>query len=146
MKPRHIQIPLLAAALLLGPTAWAQRAPGTDPIVLGGPVSYLTLPTAPFKPSEGLNHGQDELPSWLQAKVVRYEAKAFSHLEGGSGVVKTENDVVSRQVGNTLNRTCTTEVASNTVAPGVGPSGRYGPGSGSEQVAVLRGDVVTICK
>ena len=145
MKPRHIQAPLLAAAMLLAPALWAQTAPGADPIVLSAPVSYLALPTAPRQPSKGLEDEQTELPSWLQAKVARFEAKAYARLEGGSGVVKTEQDVVSRQVGNTLNRTCITDVASNTIVPGIGPSGQYGPG-GNDQIAVLRGNVVTICK
>ena len=147
MKPRHIQLPLmaLALALLLAPLAWAQNAPGVDPIVLDAPVSYLTLPTAPFQPSDGLDNFRD-IPSWLQARVARFEAQAFAKLEGGSGLVQTEQDVVSRQVGNTLNRTCVTEVASNTVAPGIGPSGQYGPGSRNDQIAVIRGNVVTICK
>ncbi|NZA03521.1 hypothetical protein H0I39_21090 [Ottowia beijingensis] len=113
--------------------------------MLNGQVSYLALPAPPFQPS-GQIENETDIPSWLQAKVSRYEAKAFSALEGGSGTVQTERDVVSRQTGNALQRTCTTEVASNTIAPtAAGPSGRYGM-SGGDQIAVLRGDVVTICK
>lgn len=137
-----------AVAIALGSASsasWAQRAPGSDPIVLGGQVNYLALPTAPTKPSESLNLSGG-IPSFIQAKIARYEAKAFSDLEGGDGTVHTEKDVISRQTGNTLQRTCTTDVASNTVVPTVGPAGRYGPGTGGDQIAVLRGDVVTICK
>jgi len=126
--------------------AWTQNLPpGSDPIVLKGKVSYLALPSAPLAPSNNLD-SVNGVPSWLQAKVTRFEAKAFLALEGGDGTVQTERDVVSRQTGNALQRTCTTEIASNTMAPAaVGPSGRYGPG-GQDQIAVLRGDVVTICK
>lgn len=131
--------------LFLGLPGHAQLAPGSDPIVLNTPIDYLALPTAPLAPSEQLNNAE-ELPSWLQAKISRFEAKAFAKLEGDDGTIYTNKDVISRQTGNALNRTCTTEVASNTVAPGVGPSGRYGPGSGGDQIAVLRGDVITICK
>lgn len=136
---------LLMPLLLLNLPSQAQLAPGSDPIVLNTQIDYLALPTAPLLPSEQLNNAE-ELPSWLQAKISRFEAKAFAKLEGGDGTVYTEKDVVSRQTGNALNRTCTTEVASNTVAPTAGPSGRYGPGSGGDQIAVLRGDVITICK
>ena len=136
---------LLMPLLLVGLPSQAQPAPGSDPIVLGTPIDYLALPTAPLRPSEQLNNAE-ELPSWLQAKISRFEAKAFAKLEGGNGTVYTEQDVVSRQTGNALQRTCSTEVASNTIAAGVGPSGRYGPGSGGDQIAVLRGDVITICK
>lgn len=136
---------LASAALCFASGAWAQYAPGSNPIVINDPVSYLSLPTAPFRPSEQLKSDND-IPAWLQAKVARFEAKAFSELGDSSGVVKTERDVVSRQTGNALNRTCTTEVASNTITPGIGPSGQYGPGSNPDQIAVLRGNVITICR
>ncbi len=144
---KRMPMPAVALVVLSGfcASAGAQGAPGSDPIQLGGKVNYLALPTAPTKPSESLHLGTG-IPSFLQAKIARYEAKVFSDLEGGSGVVHTEKDVISRQTGNALNRTCTTDVASNTVVPTVGPSGRYGPGTGGDQIAVLRGDVVTICK
>ena len=145
MKPKLMHTAFTLAALGLCQGAWAQRAPGSDPIVLGAKVNYLALPVAPVKPSESLHLGTG-IPSFLQAKIARYEAKAFSQLDGGDGTVYTERDVVSRQTGNALQRTCTTEVASNTIVPGAGPSGRYGPGVGGDQIAVLRGDVVTICK
>lgn len=150
MKSRLMPIALaLVAFPTLGglpATAWSQQPPGSDPIVLGGAkVGYLALPTAPATTSEALNLGVG-IPSSLQAKIARYEAKAFAQLEGGDGSVYTNKDVVSRQTGNALQRTCTTDVASNTITPTVGPSGRYGPGTGGDQIAVLRGDVVTICK
>ena len=118
----------------------ARRA-GLGPHRAGG---KSELP-GPARASEPLYLGTG-IPSFLQAKIARYEAKAFSALEGGDGTIHTEKDVISRQTGNALQRTCTTDVASNTVVPTVGPSGRYGPGAGGDQIAVLRGDVVTICK
>lgn len=137
----------LALGLLAGwqGAAWAQNAPGSDPIVISGRVNYLALPTPAVQPSEAIYLGSG-MPPGLQAKIARFEAKAFAKLEGGDGTLHTEKDVVSRQTGNALERTCTTEVASNTIAPTAGPSGRYGPGTGGDQIAVLRGDVVTICK
>lgn len=145
MTYRLLQQVLGGCVLLMTFEAWAQNAPGSDPIILNNQINYLALPTAPFEPSAGLE-SESDIPSWLQAKISRFEAKAFAKLEGSDGTIYTDKDVISRQTGNALNRTCTTEVASNTVAPGIGPSGRYGPGSGGDQIAVLRGDVITICK
>lgn len=149
MKPSILRPALwglaLPLALVLSQAASAQLAPGSDPIILQGPVNYLALPVPPVRVSDGLDDAGN-MPAWIEAKVSRYEAKAFAKLEGESGTVYTEKDVVSRQTGNALERTCTTEVASNTVAPGVGPSGSYGPGNNQEQIAVLRGDLITICR
>jgi len=136
---------LLTAALTLTATAWAQGAPGSDPIVLGGAVSYQALPT-PTVQASGQIDGNIGIPPWMQAKISRYEAKAFAQLEGESGVVKTENDVISVQKGNALARTCTTNVSSNTGAAAAGPSGHYDPNGSADQITVLRGDLVTICK
>lgn len=145
-RKHNIRLLLLMASAFCVPIwAWAQAAPGSDPIILVNAVNYLALPVGPVQPSEQIEHNTD-IPSWLQAKIARFEAKAYVKLEGGSGTVYTEQDVISRQTGNALQRTCTTEVASNTLAPTVGPSGRYGPNTGGDQIAVLRGDVVTICK
>lgn len=136
---------LVLAALGLCQGAWAQLAPGSDPIVLGNQISYLALPTAPVQPSGQLDSNA-EMPSWVQAKVSRYEAKAYAKLDGGSGTIRTDNDVISVQRGNALERTCSTSVASNVGPAAAGPAGRYGPGTTGDQIAVLRGDVVTICK
>lgn len=145
MKRNILHNLLACVALCSTPLAWAQDAPGADPIVLNGNVSYLSLPTAPPTMS-GQMDPVAEIPSWVQAKIARYEAKAFSYLDGGDGTIHTDKDVISRQTGNALARNCTTEVASNTFAPGaVGPAGRYGPGS-QDQIVVLRGDLVSICK
>lgn len=146
MKPDFLGATLAILAVAFSPSAWSQDMPGSDPIVLEGAVSYLALPTPAVKPSKQIEQG-DGMPSWLQAKVTRYETKAFATLDGGDGTIYTERDVISTQSGNALQRNCTTEVASNTYAPGgVGPSGRYGPGASQDQIVVLRGDVVTICK
>ena len=145
MKPNLVLLTLSVAASALGQGVWAQGAPGTDPIVLNAPVRYLAMHTAPFRASEGLDQNTG-MPSGLSAKIARIEAKTYAELAGQDGTIYTERDVISRQTGNALERTCTTDVASNTITPAVGPSGRYGPGTGGDQIAVLRGDVVTICK
>lgn len=143
--------------------ARAQNAPGSDPIVIPGTVAFSGLPMRAPDPSKPLDKGM-ELPSWLQAKIVRLEAKAYAGLAGGDGTIYTEQDVVSRQTGNALEKNCTTNVASNVGAPvsggpvspsgapigpnptASGPAGRYGVGSAADQIAVVRGNLVTICK
>ena len=145
MKPNLSHAALLLAALTVVQGAAAQDAPGSDPIVIRGAVSYLALPTPALKPSGQIDQ-TDGMPSWLQAKVTRYEAKAFGVLEGGDGTIHTDRDVISSQSGNALQRNCTTEVASNSYSgAAAGPANRYGPGK-QDQIVVLRGDVVTICK
>ena len=48
---------------------------------------------------------------------------------------------------DTISFDCSTNVASNVgQAAAAGPANRYGPGSGQDQMVVLRGDLVTICK
>ena len=146
MKHSIFRASVALVALLGGQAVWAQGAPGSDPIILTDQVSYLALPAPAFQPSGQLEQS-GEMPAWLQAKVTRFEAKAFADVGGGSGVVFTERDVISTQRGNALQRTCSTNVASNVgQAAAAGPANRYGPGSGQDQMVVLRGDLVTICK
>lgn len=160
-----ISINVLIAFVIagFGPRAHAQNAPGTDPIVISGKISFEGLPMGQPSVSEPLDR-RSELPSWLQAKIVRLEAKAYAALGGGDGTIYTEQDVVSRQTGNALQKTCTTNVASNAGTPtttgpvspsgnpigpnagAAGPGGRFGPGATTNQIAVLRGNLVTICK
>lgn len=145
MPPIISRVALMLSALGATTATWAQNAPGSDPIVLGSEVQYMALPGPTPQASLPLDP-DSAIPSWLQAKIDRYEAKAFAQLEGGNGAVYTERDVVTRQTGNALSRTCTTEVASNTYnSSAAGPAGRYGP-NGQDQMVVLRGDVVSICK
>ena len=163
-----MQTPLTAtliafAALGWGSWACAQNAPGSDPIVIPGKVTFVPLPLKnPIPASQPLNPSS-QLPPGLQAMIARFEADAYNALGSGSGTIQTGNDVVSVQTGNTLQRTCTTNVASNVggapttsgpVSPSgnpigpnpaaAGPSGRFG-NPVANQVAVLQGNLVTIC-
>lgn len=132
-------LPLCAAQM-----AWSQ-APGSDPILLQGRVSYLEFPTAAPARSKELDKAT-AIPSRIQAKVNRFEAKAFAALNGADGTIQTGQDVISTSSGDSLNKTCSQSLASNTVAPAVGPSGRYGVGGAADQIVVLRGDLVNICR
>jgi len=133
------------AALCAAFTASAQGAPGSDPIVLQGRVSYLELPTVAPARSKEIDRAIS-MPPRIQAKVNRYEAKAFAALEGADGTIQSGQDVISTASGNALERNCTQSLASTSAAASAGPSGRYGVGSAADQVVVLRGDLVNICR
>jgi len=130
----------LAALSVAGNTAWAQ-APGEDPVILNQRLTVQMLPTGAPAASTGLDTA-NAMPSWLRARVARYEAKAFS--EDTTGVL-THNDVVSTATAQGMQKTCVQEVGSNTFSANTTGAGKYGP-SQAPQVVVLRGDLVNICK
>ncbi|MFT4196200.1 hypothetical protein [Ottowia sp.] len=114
--------------------AWA--APGEDPVNITGRVSYLQLPTAPSAKSTDITYRKD-LPDDMQAKIARYTAKAYS---ADIGDIQTEKDVVQSVQTQAGKVTCVQSVGSVT-APSTGVS----MGS-NQQVVVLRGDLVNLCK
>jgi hypothetical protein len=132
------------ASLCAAQMAWSQ-APGSDPIQLHGEVSYLAMPTASPARSKDIDRHTD-IPSNIKAKISRFEAKSFAVLNGGDGTIQTGQDVISTSTGSALEKSCTQSVGSNTVTPTAGPSGRYGTGSAQDQIVVLRGDLVNICR
>lgn len=125
---------ILAAGLsLMAPASWS--APGEDTIQLKNPVEHLQLPIGGAAVSKGLDQEGDGIPTSLKAKIVRYEAKTFSDQKDG---IYTDGDV-NRMVETQANRkTCIQDVGSN-VAPPSGVGGR-------DQIVVLRGDLVNICR
>lgn len=128
---------LAAASLLFSLPAIAQHAPGEDPVVLTQRVTVQMLPVGGARVSAAMN-AQTGMPAWLQAKVARFEAKANAEL---SGSVMTDSDVIRSASSDGLKKTCIQEVGSNTAdAPG-----KFGFGN-TQQVVVLKGDLVNICK
>ncbi|WP_311220877.1 MULTISPECIES: hypothetical protein [unclassified Acidovorax] len=117
----------------------AVAAPGEDPVVLRGPVQYLSLPLGSGAKSQGLET-LSEMPSSLRAKVARYTAKAYSADTSG---IATDNDVVTTVSNDGFRKTCVQEVGSNTAAQT--PFNNYGPGK-QDQVVVLRGDLINACR
>lgn len=73
--------------------------------------------------STGLDNAST-MPSWLRARIARYEAKAFSDDPGG---VLTNNDVVTTANAQGMQKTCVQEVGSNTVSGAATGTGKYGP-------------------
>ncbi len=117
----------------------AQPAPGEDPVVLQGRVSFSMLPLNNAMKSTVMMP-EIQTPSWMQAKMARLQAKAYGADTSG---ILTDEDVLTSQSTIGLRRTCIQEVGS-TVQSGM-TSGRYGP-QNDPQVVVLRGDLVNICR
>jgi hypothetical protein len=142
MKFHEIAV-TLAVVLVLG--GWtsnsALAAPGEDPLVLSGPVSFISAPGGRFQPSGTLD-GNLQLPAWMKAKMSRYTAKAFS-ATADDGSIYTNADVINTTSTTGFKTTCVQEVGSNSGDAALGT--RYGPQQ-RDQVVVLRGDLVNICK
>ncbi|RYF44180.1 MAG: hypothetical protein EOO27_43775 [Comamonadaceae bacterium] len=130
---------LLGLLCMTGLLAPAFAAPGEDPVVLRGPIQYMSLPLGNAAKSQGLDTVND-MPSSLRAKVARYTAKAYSADTSG---IATDNDVVTTVSNDGFRKTCVQEVGSNTAAQT--PFNNYGPGK-QDQVVVLRGDLINACR
>lgn len=135
--------PLFFAMLMMGTFVHgiAQAAPGEDPIALANPVQYLNFPTPSPLPSGGLD-AAPSLPSWSQARISRYQAKAFS-ATADDGTIYTDSDVITTVKRTGFQTTCVQEVGS--VTGDVPLGSKYGPNK-REQVVVLRGDLINVCK
>jgi hypothetical protein len=139
MKTQALLIFVIQATVLwIALPAQAQLAPGEDPVVLQQRVSFNMLPLNNAQRSTVMSTSQ-EVPGWLQAKLARFQAKAFS--ADTTGIV-TDEAVVTSTTNEGLRTVCTQEVGSNSIGPS---SGRYGP-KNDPQVVVLRGDLVNICR
>lgn len=120
----------------------AHGAPGEDTIELKGPVKYVNMPTAPQQRSGGMD-GPTDLPAWMRARMTRYVAKAYGN-SAEDGTIYTDSDVVTTVETEGFKKTCVQEVGSNTqAADALGT--RYGPNT-RDQVVVLRGDLVNVCR
>jgi hypothetical protein len=138
------RLALQSAALLVIFYFWlvmpaVAAAPGEDTISISG-----FKPTAPGNGSgQGTVKGgldpNEVVPAWLRAKITRYTARAFAENTQG---INTDNQVVQSAQSNGMSKTCVQEVGSNTAASG---SNKAGP-KGQQQIVVLRGDLVNICK
>lgn len=142
--PHPGRLVLQSAALLVVFYFWlvlpaVAAAPGEDTISISG-----FKPAAPASGSGqavvggGLD-ANGAVPAWLRAKVTRYTARAYAENTQG---INTDNEVVQSAQSNGMSKTCVQEVGSNTVAPGSPGFGLRG----QQQIVVLRGDLVNICK
>jgi hypothetical protein len=81
------------AALFLMGSAWAQNAPGEDPVILTKRIAVQMAPIGGARPSSPME-SMTSLPAWMKAKVARYEAKANSDQTNG---ISTDADAVRVQ-------------------------------------------------
>ena len=136
--------PWRAAAIVAGASFMLHavaQAPGEDPVTLRGHLSVAMQPTGPA-PRSGNMDVDPGIPSWMRARITRYEARAFSANPGND--ILTDNDVVTTTNAEGMKKTCVQEVGSSTVSA-TSPGMKYGPNQ-RDQVVVLRGDLVNICK
>jgi hypothetical protein len=118
----------------------ADQAPGEDTITLHNRVNFNMLPVnTPARSATSTN--PQEIPAWLDAKLARYQAKAYS--ADTTGIV-TEKDVTTTIANDGMRKTCTQDIASN-VGTSTTASNRLGIKS-DPQIVVMRGDLVNICK
>lgn len=120
--------------------AFAQFAPGEDPIQLTKLSKTELRPTAPQQVSGSLDP-LFGMQGWLRARVTRYEARAYS--DNAAENLLTDNDAVTTASAQGLNKVCVQEVGST--ASSTSGFGKYGP-KGGAQIVVLKGDLVNICK
>ena len=121
---------LMLAALALP----ALAGPREDPVSITGKVQYLQVPTAPRTVSGSISFNRG-VPDDMQAKIARYTAQAYSPNTGG---ILTENNVVQSVHTNGTQTTCTQSIVPTGASNGVGGTG--------DQVVVLRGDVINVCR
>jgi hypothetical protein len=129
---------LWAGVLVVHGVAQAQ-APGQDTIVLNSAPSFAGGGANPERPGKGLDERQD-MPIALKAKIARYTALSMARGEDDAG----SQTIVQRAESAGFNKTCVQDIASNTAPSGLG-TGRYGPRA-QDQVVVLRGDFVNVCR
>ncbi len=113
----------------------AQSVPGEDPVILTKRVSPLQMPDSNRPKSTPLDN--PEMPASLRAKVARFEAKANSDSTSG---FSTDKDATRETSSDGFKKTCIQEVGSTT-----SPGGQN-PAAGNQQIVVLKGDLVNICK
>ena len=136
----RFQVSLVTLMATSGFGAFA--APGEDVIILKGPISYASTPMPESAKSEQL-HQNTDIPAWMRARITRFTAKAYS-ATADDGSIITDNDVVTTTTSQGLRKTCVQEVGTTTTTSD-SLGGRYGPGQ-KDQVVVLRGDLVNVCR
>jgi hypothetical protein len=133
-----LKLPVLALAIAFSALGYAQSAPGEDPLKITGKVEHFSSPNGPA-PRSGSLEGSGEMPAWLKAKVARYEAKAFS-ASADDGTMLTDKDVTNTSATQGLRRSCNQDLGSTTT------TARPGRPGNNQQIVVLRGDVVNVCR
>ena len=121
--------------------ALAQNAPGEDPLILTRRVAVQMLPLGAARTSTPIE-AQAAMPAWMKAKVVRYEAKASSAQNEG---ILTDKDITRSATSDGFKKTCVQEIGSTSISAGTAGPGKAGI-TNNQQIVVLKGDLVNICK
>lgn len=128
---------VVASTVPFAPVA-AQNAPGEDPVILTKRIGLQMQLDGGAAKSKPLDNG--EMPASMRAKVARFEAKANS---GAAPGIYTDADVTRETTNDGFQKTCVQTVGSTSTAGGAG--GRV-IGGNNQQVVVLKGDLVNVCK
>lgn len=124
-----------ACLLVIQASAYAQP-PGQDTVVLTTAPNMSGGGGSPERPGRGLDEKQD-IPIGLKAKIARFTA-----LSVGQG---EETQATQTNTGSAgFNRTCVQDIGGAAAPTGIS-SGRYGPRA-QDQVTVLRGDFINVCR
>lgn len=129
---------LLSVGIFSSELVLAQIRPGEDPVTLTKRVSTMQLPDGGVVKSKPLDSA--EMPASLRAKVARFEAKSKS---GETTGFSSDKDVTRKSSSDGFKKTCIQDVGSNTAT--TSQPGRPGQAN-NQQIVVLRGDLVNICK
>ena len=139
MRLNHLSVKL--SFLLLTPMlANAQLAPGEDPVYLNQKVVVNMLPinnavrSTPLENSSGI-------PAWMDARIAKFQAKAYSLEATG---IYTDSDVKTTTITDGFRKTCIQNVGS-TIAAASNSNGKFGA-MPQDQIVVLKGDLVNICR
>lgn len=117
----------------------AQTAPGEDPVQLTEKVTHNMLPLNTVVQPAG--KAFQEIPAWMDAKLARFTAKAFSI--DTTGIV-TDESVTTSVVSDGIRKVCTQDIGSNVASLSAASNARLG--IAAPQAVVLRGDLINICR
>ena len=127
--------------LLLTPMlANAQLAPGEDPVYLNQKVVVNMLPINNTMRSTPLENSVG-VPAWMDARIAKFQAKAYSIDATG---IYTDSDVKTTTITDGFRKTCIQNVGS-TIAAASNSNGKFGA-MPQDQIVVLKGDLVNICR
>jgi hypothetical protein len=139
MRLNYLSVKL--SFLLLTPfLAHAQLAPGEDPVHLNEKIVVNMLPINNTVRSTPLQNSTGA-PAWMDARIARFEAKAYSIDTTG---IYTDSDVKTTTITDGIKKTCIQDVGSS-IAAASNSAGKFGA-MPQDQIVVLKGDLVNICR
>lgn len=126
-------------ALWSSTSTQAQTAPGEDPVQLTEKITHNMLPLNTATQVAGKTF--QEIPAWMDAKLARFTAKAFSIDTSG---ILTDESVATSVVSDGIRKVCTQDIGSNVATLSAASNARLG--IAAPQAVVLRGDLINICR